>query len=160
MSFTNDAPLVIALASMAYTNTAPLVTPLQSSIHAASGTLTLTANPTDGEAVTIGGKSYGFVDTLTSADGVVKIGANAAATIANLVAAINLAAGSGTTYGSGTTPNVYVVASINAGNTSAMDVVAKVNGVAGFYSTTESLANGSWGAAALAFPAPSVITVS
>jgi hypothetical protein len=108
MSFTNDAPLVIALASMAFTNTAPLAGNLQGFSHCATNQFHLTGTPVDGSTVTIGSKVYTFQDTLTNVDGNVKIGANPAACVANLIAAINLAAGAGTTYATAMTLNADV----------------------------------------------------
>ena len=82
------------------------------------GTLTLTGQPADTQTVTIGAKVYTFQTTLTDADGNVKIGANASGTIDNLIAAINLAAGAGTTYAASMTANaIDVEAAAGAGDT-------------------------------------------
>lgn len=59
----------------------------------------------------------------------VLIGANASDTIDNLIAAINAAAGEGTTYGTGTTAQGDVTAAAGGGDT--MDITAAVKGVAG-----------------------------
>jgi hypothetical protein len=64
-------------------------------------TAVLTSNQsavTAGKTVTIGTKIYTFVASLSSTEGQVLAGANAAASMANLVAAINHAAGHTTTY--------------------------------------------------------------
>ena len=109
------------------------------------GELTMTGVAIDTQTVTIGGKVYTFQTVLTNADGNVLIGANQAASIANLIAAINLAAGSGTTYAAATTANTDVQA--NEGSTTsimeakALDSGGSSQGIA----TTETLANGSWG---------------
>lgn len=70
-----------------------------------SATLTMATNPTAGDDITIMGRRIEFVASLSGADSVVTgphayvlIGANAAATVDNLVALINGTAGSGTTY--------------------------------------------------------------
>lgn len=64
-----------------------------------TATLGLATQPTAGDTVTIMGREIEFVASLTGADaGSVLIGANVAATRANLAALINGAAGAGTTY--------------------------------------------------------------
>jgi len=55
-------------------------------------------NPSDGQTLTIAGVTFTFKSTLGSTAGNVKIGANTAATLDNLVAAINGSSGAGTTY--------------------------------------------------------------
>lgn len=65
--------------------------------------LTFASNPANATTVTVGGKTYTFQTTLTNSDGHVLIGANLAASISNLAAAINLASGSGSTYAAATT---------------------------------------------------------
>lgn len=118
---------------------------------AATGTLTLVANPTDGDTVTIGTKTYTLQDTLTNTNGNVKIGATASDTLDNLIAAINLAAGAGTTYAAATTVHPTVTAAAGAGDT--MTVTAKSTGTAGnAIATTETFTNSGnvFGAATLA----------
>lgn len=65
------------------------------------------------ETVTVDVKVYTFQTTLTNVDGNVLIGANFAASIANLAAAINLDVGAGTTYAALTTlhPTVEAIPS-------------------------------------------------
>lgn len=77
-----------------------------------TGTLTQTANPTDGETVVIGSRTYTFKTALTGAANEVLIGASCVASMSNLIAAVNAAAGAGTTYGSGTTVNADAVAAV------------------------------------------------
>lgn len=60
--------------------------------------LALATNPTAGDTVTVRGVKFTFVASIGTAAGNVLIGASADATRANLVAAINGAAGAGTTY--------------------------------------------------------------
>lgn len=116
---------------------------------AASGVLTLTGQPLNTETVTIDTKVYTFQTTLTNVDGNVLIGASASASLDNLIAAITLGAGAGTTYAAATTLHPTVTAAAGAGDT--MDATAKVKGTGGnTIATTETLTNGSWGAATLA----------
>ena len=85
----------------------------------ATQTITLDAagEATDGETIVIGGKTYTFRATVGALDGSVHIGADVAATVDNLVAAINLDAtegetggGAGTDYGTAMTRNPCVYA--------------------------------------------------
>lgn len=79
----------------------------------ASQTITLDAagEATDGETLVIGSKTYTFRGTVGALDGSVHIGADVAATVDNLVAAINLdptegeTGTEGTDYGSSMTRN-------------------------------------------------------
>lgn len=105
----------------------------------ATNILTATANPQDGARVTIGATAYTFRDTLVSAFDV-KIGAAATNSLDNLIAAVNLAAGEGTTYGTGTTVHPTVTAAAGAGDT--IDFVAKTIGVAGNAVTTVEFSPG------------------
>ena len=109
----------------------------------ATGILTLTTNALNNETVTIDTKVYTFQTTLTNVDGNVLIGATASDSIDNLIAAINLAAGSGTTYAAATVVHPTVSASAGTGNT--MNVFAKTSGSSGnSIATTETLTGGSW----------------
>lgn len=103
------------------------VQPNPATAVAATGEVTLGANPSNNDAVTIANKNYKFVSALSTANDVL-IGTNVAATIANLVAAINGAAGAGTTYGTGTTANDYVSAAAGSGKVS---LTAKIAGASG-----------------------------
>jgi len=117
----------------------------------ASGTLTVvnTQNFADTETVTIDAKTYTFQTALTDVDGNVLIGANADASLANLVAAVTLGAGSGTTYAASTTLHPTVTAAPGAADT--MTATAKTGGTAGdSIATTETSAQASWGGATLA----------
>jgi hypothetical protein len=114
----------------------------------ATGTLTNTANYADTETVTTGTKIYQFQTVLTNVDGNVLIGATASDSLDNLIAAINLGAGSGTLYAAATTANTFVSAVAGAGDT--LVATALVGGTAGnTIATTETSANASWGAATL-----------
>ena len=115
---------------------------------AATGTLTLTGNALDTETVVIGSKTYTFQTTLTDVDGNVQIGATATDSVNNLIAAINLDAGAGTLYATSTT--IHPTVSAASGGGSTMVVTAKTPGATGnAIATTETLTNGSWGAATL-----------
>lgn len=124
-----------------------------SSLIAATGTLTLAANAANAETVVIEGQTYTFKTALTASTTAneVLIGAAATDSIDNLIAAINGAAGGGTTYGSLTVANASVTAAAGAGDT--MVVTSRIKGTVGnAYATTETLAESgsAWGAATLA----------
>lgn len=115
----------------------------------AVGVLTLTGNAVEGETVTIGATVYTWRAAAGAEAFAVTIGANASASIDNLIAAINAAAGAGSLYGTGTTAHPSVRAAAGAGDT--MDVRANVPGTAGnAIATTETMTNGSFGGGTLA----------
>lgn len=64
----------------------------------ADADVTLNSQPSDGQTFVISGFTYTFKTTLGSTPGNVLIGGSAAATRANLVAALNQGAGAGSTY--------------------------------------------------------------
>ena len=114
---------------------------------AATGEVTLAANPTANDTVTIANKTYKFVSALSAANDV-KIGTAAADTIANLVAAVNGATGAGSTYGTGTTANVYVTAAAGSGK---VTLTAKTAGASGnALALSASFTSGSNGVVAFA----------
>jgi hypothetical protein len=116
----------------------------------AAQTLTLTANAGNTETVTIGAKTYTFQTVLTNTDGNVFIGATMSATLDNLRAAINLdPAGAGTLYAAATTAHPTARAVRGAGNTLVARALTPGTG-GNALTTTEALANGSWGAATMA----------
>lgn len=128
-----------------------LIASLASAAIAASLALTVSAiTGADTQTVTIGGVTYTLNTSLTNTANHVLIGADATAMAANLAAAINAGAGSGTTYGTGTVANPSVTASANAG---VLTVTAKTPGAAGnSIAVAETLTNSAWagGATALA----------
>lgn len=75
---------------------------------AAQGTLTLVANPTDGDTMTVGSKTYTFEASLTDVDGNIQIGASQADTEANIVAAFDLSGTAGTDYAASMTAHPSV----------------------------------------------------
>jgi len=130
----------------------------------ATGIFTLAGLPLNGETVTVGTTNspavtavYKFVTALAAANDVL-IGATAAATISNLVAAITAGAGAGTVYGTGTLVNNDVTASPLPNG--QMLASALTPGTAGnSLATTTTSTNGSWGGATLSggadIPGPS-----
>ena len=117
---------------------------------AATGTLTATGNATAGDTITIGGTTYTFVSALSTGPTVpnqVLISSAAtgaeAATLANLVAAINGGSGKGTDYSDGTNANGQVTAALGAG-ARQVTLTATSSGTAGnSIATTASLGNSS-----------------
>ncbi len=121
--------------------------------EACVGTLTLVAQPGDTETVTIDAAVYTFQTVLTNVAGNVLIGASASATLDNLIAAINLAAGAGTTYAAATTEHPTVRAYAGAGDTMVVHSRPAVTAAVGtLIATTDGMANAGnvWGAATLA----------
>lgn len=97
----------------------------------AKGTITAAGNFTANDQVTIGATTYTFVASPSSANDV-DLGATAAASIQNLVDAINAnPATSGTAYHSGTTANASVEARVKLDDTSVVELIALTAGTAG-----------------------------
>lgn len=115
---------------------------------AAARVLTFSGTATDTQTVTIGARVYTFKTALSGAANEVLIGANLTASRDNLVAAINGAAGAGTTYGTGTVAHADVSAAPSS--TDALTATAKAKGTAGnAIATTETLTNAAWAGATL-----------
>lgn len=117
----------------------------------AAGVLTLTGVGVEGETVTIGTTVYTWRAAPTVAYDV-DIGVDAATCVTNLVAAVTYDGGAGTNegtlYGTGTVAHADVTAADGTGDT--VDVTALVIGTAGnAIATTETMTNGSFGAATL-----------
>lgn len=112
----------------------------------ATGTLTWSIQPTDGQTVTIGSQTYRFKNTLALPFDV-KIGASVIATKDNFEKAVNLSGVAGTNYETGTTISIFVTA---ASLSATQTVVTAIHGGAGGNSigTTES-SNMSWGSITL-----------
>lgn len=116
----------------------------------ASGTLTSdNTNVADGDTVTIGTKVYTFKTELGTTEGQVLIGANADASLLNLIRAINHSGTPGTDYHCAAAhPTVSAATSVTS---HAFAVTAKADGADGnAIATTETSAHLSWGAATLA----------
>jgi hypothetical protein len=121
----------------------------------ARGTLTASGSISSGETVTIGSIHYKFATDLTpSADGssgtpwLVLVGSNTAETLANLAAAIN-DDGTAAQYSAAIEPHPDV--EIDNTTDTTLTVRARAAGTdANSIATTETMANGAWGAATLA----------
>ena len=131
---------------------------------ASTGTFDLLANLTGGETATIQSDTYTFVTALDSSGGdpnEILIGASAATTVNNFIAAINGATGEGTVYGNGTVASTVVTAAAASGD--ALVVTAITPGVSGdALTTTDTVgsASGGWGAGTLSGGADgSLVTV-
>lgn len=115
----------------------------------ATGVLTYTGVPADGESVTIGGRTYTFKAALTPTAGEVLIGASADEAYQNLVAAINGTGIPGTGYAASTTVNVNVSAVLDAA-TKKVTATALTFGVGGnSFASTATTVDATWGAATL-----------
>lgn len=133
------------------TSNTTIIAGLTSTAIAASLALTISAiTSANTQTVVIGGQTYTLNTALTDTANNVLIGADTTAMAANLAAAINAGAGSGTTYGTGTVANASVTATSALG---VLTVTAKTPGTAGnSVAVSETLTNASWagGATALA----------
>lgn len=136
---------------------------IEAALVPATGLFTLTGQPANGETVRLGTKdgvaaaTYTFKTVLAAAFDVL-IGASSSDSIDNLNAAINKGPGEGTLYGTGTTanfdatsermPTIQILARATLAGTGGNAIV-----------TTDTVANGSWGAGTLAgganIPGPS-----
>lgn len=115
---------------------------------AATGALTFSGVGTADDTITVGSVTYTLKAAPTTVANQVKIGATAAETAANLIAAVNKAAGGGTAYGSNTVAHPDVQAESLGG--AIVGITAKVPGLAGnALATTETGTNTSFGAATL-----------
>ena len=121
---------------------------LEAALVSATGIFTLEAVPANATTVTLGAQTYTFNTVLGAADSIL-IGADEAACIDNLVAAINGGAGEGTLYGTGTVANASATA--EAAPTSVqLTATAITPGAAGnAIASTETVTGGSWTAATL-----------
>lgn len=126
---------------------------------AATQALTLTGQAATGQTVTIGSRVYTWRTSLTvpAVPNEVLRGANAAASVANLVLAINAGSGAGTNYSTGTTAHELVTAVDDTGD--VVTITAKVPGAAGnAIATTDTSDNMSWASTTMANGADGVRT--
>lgn len=124
---------------------------------AATATLTTTGRAGNNETVTIGTRVYTWKTVLTGAAFEVKVGAASAADdMDNLVAAVNRAAGEGTTYGTGTTRHPDVSAA-RSGNNCVLTGPKSADGNA--IATTKVMANASFAGGTMASGADSDIMI-
>lgn len=108
----------------------------------ATGLLTLTGSPTDGDTVVVNGITYTFKTALGVAAGNV-IFTNATDACAHLIAAVNGAAGAGTTYvATSPTPNSGAVAAAGTGTTVAFTAIFPGT-VGNSVGTTSSITGGA-----------------
>jgi hypothetical protein len=116
----------------------------------ASGVLTTDATlPADSSTVVIGVKTYTWQTVLTNVDGHVLIGATVATALANLASAINLGAGSGTTYAAATTANAAATTAVATATTVTVTAVAAGSAGNAFATTQAGTSHTTWGAATL-----------
>lgn len=113
--------------------------------RSASGRLTFSTNPTNGELVVIGQKSYRLVAALAQENDIL-IGATVAATVANIIAGVELS-GLDTTVHKDTQANYEATTVADATDDSVVVVVAREEGVSGnlivFTTTTSATITGS-----------------
>lgn len=109
------------------------------------GVLTAAGLPADTDTVTIGAKTYTFQAVLTDVDGNVLRGASPSDALDNLISAITLGAGAGTTYATSTTahPDSSLVVAAGAGDTMTLAADSAL-------ATTDASTNLSFGGAVLA----------
>lgn len=117
---------------------------------AATGVLTFSGQPANGETVTIGPFTYVWTNVTANVTGqtpyYVLIGTNTAGSITNLTAAINGTASKGTLFSNNTRPNPLATAVATSGT--ILTVTATNPGADGNgFATTETMANATWGAA-------------
>jgi len=111
-------------------------------------TLTFAANAVAAETVVVGSVTYTWRATFTVANEIL-VGATAAASAQNLFDAINLTGTIGTQYSNGTVQNPLVRASAVTATT--VVVQSRAPGQVGnLIASTETMTQGSWGAALLA----------
>jgi flagellar hook protein FlgE len=115
----------------------------------ATGTLTMSGQPSANDTVTIGGTTYTFVSSLSSTPDEVLIGQSAADTLANLSAAISGSTGAGTTYSTGTVANTS--ATVTGATATTLSLQATAEGANGnsVVTTSSDTDNLSFGAATL-----------
>lgn len=124
-----------------YDSLAVALTDIDTSDVNATGTITFTILPTNGQQVVVGAKTYTLVNTLASANDV-KIEAGLPATVSNLIAASVAGAGSGTAYHAGTTANAQAAGA--AGATALMvNLTAITAGAAGNSIATTTTVTGA-----------------
>lgn len=113
-------------------------------------TLTLAGNAVAAETVTVGGKVYTWAAAYANTDGLVVVGASAAASAQNLFDAINNTPSAlGVTVGAINALNAQVRATAVTATT--VVVQSKIGGTIGnLIVSTEAMTNASWGAGTLA----------
>lgn len=129
----------------------------------ATGTFTETStnNFINNDALQIGSVTYTFQSALTNVAGHVLLGANFALSAANLLAAITLGAGAGTTYAAATVANTSATATSTATTiaVSALTPGTAGNSVPTVY-TAAGTSAGTFGAAALSGGAAAIVGIT
>lgn len=142
-----------AAGSLTLTGHAPaltfkLVTPAGTAPLYATGTLTYTNKPQQGDTVTIDGVTYTYVNNVTNSGNQIHIGATAALSAQNLAYALSQTGTPGTDYSNTVVLNPQV--SLDTYTASTVIVQARVPGTVGnSISTTVSSTRMSWGASTL-----------
>jgi hypothetical protein len=107
--------------------------------------LTTTSTFSDGETVVIGGVTFTMKTTLGSTAGNVLIGANVAASLTNLAAAINASAGAGSTYVELSSANRTIITdNLRLTATAGATTLTIVGKGSGRLALSETGANASW----------------
>ena len=136
-----DGDIQVELASSDYANR--LIFRFSAAARPAYAFLLTTANFGNGETVVVGGTTYTFKTTLTSAAGDVLIGGSEDISLTNLANAIVLGAGSGTAYSAATVKNSSVEACW--WTASMMKALALTAGAAGNnIAVTTTAAHATW----------------
>lgn len=116
---------------------------IQAEFRRAENELTFATNPTNNQAVVIGATTYTYKTVLPATPDTVFIGANAEASMVNIVAAINGDAGAGSLYGAGTVANADAFAEKRP--QAVLDAYAIIAGVAGNgIATTTTVTSAAW----------------
>jgi len=113
----------------------------------AEGIFTFDALPINGETMTIGSKTYRWVDALALANDI-KIGVDIPECIDNAIAAVNAGAGEGTKYGNGTVANSDALALVFQSPQFSLRALA-VGAVGNSVATTDTMLDGFFMAATL-----------
>ncbi len=136
---------------------------VEAALVSATETLTFTANPLDTETVTIGATTYTFQTVLVDTANNVFIGVDAETSLDNLKAAVNLEAGAGTLYGTGTVANASA-SLIDLPDLQVLGTALTPGAAGNSIVSTETVTGGSWGAATFSggadIPTNSEFTVS
>lgn len=119
----------------------------------AAALLTFTGQPSNGQTVTIGLATYIFQTTLTNVANNVHIGANATASITNLVRAVDLTGTPGTDYAAATLISNFVSGVVAAGSTATFTALA-AGAQGGNIATTTTVTGASWPGATLGSGTP------
>ncbi|RWG53998.1 MAG: hypothetical protein EOQ64_22010 [Mesorhizobium sp.] len=126
-----------SVVGLAATDTVAMATFVHAPGSKATGRLVLSGAGAVDDTITLGATVYTLKAAPTTVAGQIKIGATAAETASNLIAAINGGAGAGTAYGSLTTPHPDVSAQSDAAG--IVGIVAKTAGAPGnAIATTET----------------------